>query len=124
MEVDDSSDEADLQYLLSLDDDQDSDDDDIAVLLPCLLRNVHRRSSSLFRKGWDSSYLVNLAVNEGSFISEYRLDPGGFGVLHQILGSSLERDEKFSNLSRSRSGSANINCITIRCCFDNAWRGA
>jgi DDE superfamily endonuclease len=108
MEVDDSSDEADLQYLLSLDDDQDSDDDDIAVLLPCLLRNVHRRSSSLFRKRWDSSYLVNLAVNEGSFISEYRLDPGGFDVLHQILGSSLERDEKFSDLSRSRSGSANI----------------
>ena len=67
-------------------------------------RNVHKRNSSLFRKRWDSSYLVDLAVNEGSFISEYRLDPGGFDLLNQFLSSSLERDVKFSSLSVVTSG--------------------
>ena len=45
------------------------EDDDFALLLPCILRNLHNRNSSLFRKRWDSSYLVHLAVNEGSFIT-------------------------------------------------------
>ena len=68
MQVDDSDDEADLQYLRSLADDEESDDEIDVLLLPFLLRNVHQRNSALFRKRWDSSYLVNLAVREGSFI--------------------------------------------------------
>ena len=108
MQVNESDDEADLQYLRSLVDDEESEDDIDALLSPFLLRSVHERNSALFRKYWDSSYLVNLAVNEGSFILEYRLDPGGFDLLHQLLSSSLERDVSQSNRSVSRSGSAPI----------------
>ena len=92
MLVDESDDEADLQYLRSLVDDEESEDDIDALLSPFLLRSVHERNSALFRKYWDSSYLVDLAVNEGSFISEYRLDPGGFNLLNQLLSSGSERD--------------------------------
>ena len=108
MLVNESDDEADLQYLRDLADDEESEDDIEALLLPFLLRSLHQRNSALFRKRWDSSYLVNLAVNEGSFTSEYRLDPGGFDLLHQLLSSSLERDVSQSNRSVSRSGSAPI----------------
>lgn len=108
MQVNESDDEADLQYLLSLADDEESDDEIDVLLLPFLLRNVHQRNSALFRKRWDSSYLVNPAVNKGSFISESRLDPGEFDLLHQLLSSSLERDVSQSNRSVSRSGSAPI----------------
>ena len=31
------------------------------------------RSSAWYRKRWDSEYLVNLAISEGSFTTEYRL---------------------------------------------------
>ena len=48
----------------------------------------------MFRKRWDSEYLRNLAENEGSFLAEYRVDPGGFDLLHEILESSIQRDEK------------------------------
>ena len=33
------------------------------------------RSPSIFRKRWDSEYLVDLAIRENSFITEYRLNP-------------------------------------------------
>lgn len=108
MQIDESDDESDLQYLRDLAEEDDSDDELEALLTPFLLRNVHQRNSALFRKRWDSAYLVDLAVNEGSFISEYRVDPGGFDVLNQLLSSSLERDVKYSNLSVSKSGSASI----------------
>ena len=109
MEIVESDDEADVEYLRNLVDNEDSDDEEDATIFPFLLRQVHRRNSVLFRKRWDSKYLVDLAVNEGSFISEYRVDPGGFDILHKLLGSTLERDEKFSKLSGSRSGSASIS---------------
>ena len=104
-EDDDAEDE---KFLQNLADDEDSDDEMDALLFPCLVRLHRQRNSSLFRKRWDSSYLVNLAVNEGSFLSEYRVDPGGFDVLLKILGNSIQRSEKFSKLSMSSSGSAGI----------------
>ena len=104
-EVDDAEDE---KYLQNLADDEESDDEMDALLFPCLVRLHRQRNSSLFRKRWDSSYLINLAVNEGSFLSEYRVDPGGFDVLLNILGNSIQRNDKFSKLSMSGCGSAAI----------------
>lgn len=105
---DDDDDAEDEKYLHKLADDEESDDEMDELLFPCLLRLHRQRNSSLFRKRWDISYLVNLAVNEGSFLSEYRVDPGGFDVLLRILGDSLKRDEKFAKLSMSGCGSAGI----------------
>ena len=79
---DDDDDEEDLQFLDDLRNEEDDDDEMDISLLALLAKNVQRRKSSLYRKRWDSDYLVNLAVNKGSFVSEYRLDPAGFDYLH------------------------------------------
>lgn len=77
-------------------------------LIPHILTNILKRNSSLYRKRWDSQYLRNLAENEGSFLAEYRVDPGGFDLLHEILESSIQRDDRFSSIAMGTSGSAPI----------------
>ncbi len=61
------------------------------------------RNSAIFRKRWDSDYLLNLAYNEGSFIAEYRLTPTKFGILVDLLTPQLQRSDKFSALAMSTS---------------------
>jgi hypothetical protein len=77
-------------------------------LIPDILTHVLKHNSSLFRKRWDSQYLRNLAENEGSFLAEYRVDPGGFDLLHEILESSIQRDDRYSAIAMGTSGSAPI----------------
>jgi hypothetical protein len=43
----------------------------------------------LFRKRWYSEYLVDLAVKEGTFTTEYRVNPRGFDELLHFLTPSL-----------------------------------
>jgi hypothetical protein len=46
---------------------------------------VRSRSASFYRKRWDSAYLRDLAERENSFVSEYRLGPKQFDILHEII---------------------------------------
>ena len=56
----------------------------------------------------DSDYLLNLAVTEGSFLAEYRVDPRGFDILHELLDSTINRTGRFSAVSMATSGSSEI----------------
>lgn len=89
---------------------QNSEDDEILEeqILPHILTNFLKRNSSLFRKRWDSDYLRSLAVNEGSFLAEYRVDPGGFDILHDILENSIQRNDRYSAIAMGTAGSAAI----------------
>ena len=53
---------------------------------------TEQRASAHYRRRWDSEYLVNLAITKGSFIGEYRVDPGGFDVLIDLLSSRIGKD--------------------------------
>lgn len=108
MQCGDTDDEEDLNFLAdSLEEAKDQDDMDI-LFIPLIQRHFHKRKPCLFRKRWDSEYLVNLAVNEGSFVSEYRLDPGGFDILNDLLGPMIACDPIYARLSGSQSGSGLI----------------
>jgi hypothetical protein len=64
------------------------EDDD--HLIPIVITSSQiERAPSLFRKRWQSAYLVDLAQREGSFLAEYRVDAGGFDILHQLLDPIL-----------------------------------
>ncbi len=66
-----------------------------------------RRAQSLFRPRWDP-YLVQLAIQENSFISRYRLHPRDFMFLVKVLDPYLKVDQQMQMVSNSRSGSAPI----------------
>ena len=55
---------------------EDDEDDDDELLTVVGVAAALGRDEKLFRKRWDSEYLMNLATHEGSFIAEYRVDPG------------------------------------------------
>jgi len=43
------------------------------------------KTPAIPRKRWDSKYLLDLTVEEGSFINEHRMHPNNFEELYQIL---------------------------------------
>ena len=96
-----------LKRLLTFLDRYDNDDDNDEPIL----RDTHTtretipRSGSLLRIRWQSEYLRNLAMREGSFITEYRLDPGGFDILCELLRDDLKVDQRMASLQSSKSGS-------------------
>ena len=59
------------------------------------------RQPSLFRKRWDSSYLLELANREKSFVAEYRLDNRSFDILHTLLDPLLEVNQNMAKFSMS-----------------------
>lgn len=65
---------------------QNSEEDEMLedILIPHILTTVLKHNSSLFRKRWDNTYLPRLAENKGSFLAEYRVDPGRFDILHDM----------------------------------------
>ena len=76
------------------------------------------RETKLYRKRWDEDYLWYLAVNENSFVTEYRLDPRSFDILHELLRPLLEVNEKMAKLgcgssqtytTRSQTNSVDTN---------------
>ena len=56
--------------------------------------SVRFRSTSFYRKRWDSAYLRNLAERENSFVAEYRLVPRQFDILHEMISPLLEKKKK------------------------------
>jgi hypothetical protein len=58
--------------------------------------------------GWESEYLVDLAIRENSFVAEYCVDPGGFGILHELLGPMIESDP----MARVSNGRGNTSPIS------------
>ena len=60
----------------------ESDEEEEMMLLALgMLCAKKQRAPALFRKRWDSEYLLDLAQKEGSFVAEYRVDPAGFREL-------------------------------------------
>lgn len=85
-------------------------DDEIDDQVACaIVLEDARRDSKLFRRRWDSEYLVDLAVKERSFVAEYRVDPGGFDILTELLSQDLSRNETQARNSLSGSGSRPIS---------------
>ena len=82
------------------------DVDELAIAAATALHSEH--SSALFRKRWDSNYLIGLVLKENSFVAEYRHDPAGFNDLLNLLYDSLTVNKKMAALQSSRSGSGPI----------------
>ena len=81
----------DLEELLSFDRELQKildEEDRMQFLLLCKIKRF--KSPSFYRERWNCEYLRNLAVQEGSFVAEYRLDPGGFDELVSILEPHLQ----------------------------------
>ena len=81
----------DLEEILAFDSElQKILDEEEKMQLLLLLKIKRFKSPSFYRERWNSEYLRNLAVQEGSFVAEYRLDPVGFDELVSILEPSLQ----------------------------------
>jgi hypothetical protein len=77
----------------------DDDDIDFYMLSKYLVeqeKHQHSRCPPIFRKRWDSRYLIELAHNESSFVAEYRLDIRGFRDLSELLLPRLLTNRKMS----------------------------
>jgi hypothetical protein len=77
----------------------EAEDDELDAML-CLLAcdEFSYRTSLIYRKRWDSSYLVSLALEEGKFVAEYRLGPKEFDVIHTLIGDRLSSNEQMSHI--------------------------
>jgi hypothetical protein len=103
----DDEDMNDLEYLHQM---QVSFEEDDEIDLLCGSAAAYKiyRNSPLYRKRWDSEYLLDVAKKEGSFISEYRVDPGGFDALIQLLEPVLEKNQSMASRAMSKCGSGPI----------------
>ncbi len=96
-----------LEILKLLEQDDEDDDEEFETLSTMLQFNS--RNSILFRKRWDSDYLLDLAQKEGSFLAEYRLTPRLFSVLHDLIEDRIATNDKMESLVLSSSGSRRIS---------------
>jgi AcrR family transcriptional regulator len=85
---------------------EEDDEEELELLLSVLSPT---RASALYRQRWNDEYLVNLAQHEGSFVAEYRVDAGGFDLLHELLGERLQKNEEMARRSSGTSGSDPIS---------------
>jgi hypothetical protein len=97
-----------MDKLLKLFEDDDEDDEEQFETLLTMLQ-FNSRGSTIFRKRWDSDYLVDLAQREGSFLAEYRLTPRLFSVLHDLIEDRISKNLKMELLTLSKSGSAPVS---------------
>lgn len=67
------------------------------------------RVPRITRKRWDSDYLWDLSLREGSFLSEYRLDSRSFQLLHDMLEPALNGDTEMARRANSGCLSAPIS---------------
>ncbi len=67
------------------------------------------RGPCLWRKRWDSDYLVNLAITEGTFVTEYRLDPRTFDMLLVYMEPYLKIDARMAKVAMGTSKSQPIS---------------
>ena len=70
------------------------------------------RDEPLYRRRWDSQYLLELAENEGSFVAEYRMQPSAFHCLCEMLRDSLTKVEVKQAACSARSGSKPISVMS------------
>jgi hypothetical protein len=77
----------------------DDDDSDFIMLFFFNGRTERVKKSPIFRRRWDSDYLLPLAHNENSFIQEYRMPYCSFLELHSILVNRLTVNEKMARIS-------------------------
>ena len=90
--------------LTALQNELDEDDNIIDRAATALSLNLFR-DQALFRRRWNSSYLIDLAKRESSFVSEYRVDPGGFDVLVTLIEEILPMNWKMAHVKSHESGS-------------------
>ena len=87
----------------------DEDEEEIkpTLILTVLVRELCTvpRAPSLFRKRWDDQDLVNLTVNDDSFVIEYRRNPTAFDILLALLLPRLTVNEERAKLAMARTGS-------------------
>lgn len=67
------------------------------------------REEPLYRKRWDSEYLLELALNESSFVAEYRMTPAAFACLTDMLTPALSKQEGRQLAVLSNSGSLPVS---------------
>ena len=81
----------------------DEDEEEIkpTLILTVLVRELCTvpRAPSLFRKRWDDQDLVNLTVNDDSFVIEYRRNPTAFDILLALLLPRLTVNEERAKLA-------------------------
>ena len=75
----------------SMDDDDDIDFYMLSKHLAAREKHKLSRCPPIFRKRWDSKYLIELAHNESSFVAEYRLDISGFRDMSELCFSLIIR---------------------------------
>jgi predicted GNAT family acetyltransferase len=66
------------------------------------------RSSVFHRQRWESEYRVNLAIQEGTFVFEYRMGPREFDIIHTLIGDRLKGNEQMAAVAAARSESVPI----------------
>ena len=67
--VNDEADQEDLEFVQSMHDDMMKELHRNLIILLSL--EFPHRSPSIFRERWNSEYLTNLAIAEGSFVAAY-----------------------------------------------------
>ena len=86
-----------LDFLENIEEEEDQLGEEIIIICSSVaaLESVAlERSSPLLQIRWRSAYLLQLAVAEGSFVVEYRVDPRGFDILHALLERDLEVNQE------------------------------
>ncbi len=79
------------------------------ILISLRLQDIERsrpvpRGPVICRRRWDSDRFLDLAVKEGSFLQEYRMNIKEFRILFNLLEPYLQRNEKMAKLRSGDSG--------------------
>ena len=90
-----------FQALVSATDDMLEDNDAESISVASTMHLF--REPAIFRRRWDSQYLMDLAQREGSFVSEYRVDPQGFDILVNLLEEVMPMNIKMAQLKSLES---------------------
>ena len=73
--------------MIDFDDNASSSDDGVDewIISYLICDETVVRGPPLYRKRWDSHYLIDLATRKGSFLAEMRLSPREFEIIHELL---------------------------------------
>lgn len=70
------------------------------------------KDEALFRRRWDSDYMMNLAIDESSVVAEYRMPPAAFLCMAEILSDILRKNEIKQAAVLSLSGSKPVSVMS------------
>jgi predicted GNAT family acetyltransferase len=92
------------QFEAICEDDEEEELELVLFLVETSNNTKLNRSSSVFhRQRWESEYLVNLAIQEGTFVSDYRMGPREFDIIHTLIGDRLKGNEQMAPVAAARS---------------------